>query len=714
MTSLKALQPAISGTYVVEEWSQGIFDLVRAGVKDPPGALGERDTARAGGRTKAKRGADSVVVKYTRLPALDSIDPLLAKSSTGFNRNSRGSQTARAALTLPAVAAPSDDAFREWLKLPALVSKNVKDEKLRSGSTWSLLLLRATFDDDSELTVADVGDWLSEVLDMSLQDATACATASKGRPVTFLKQYADHKEASEKASDLHTLGLAVQVVSSAGIPMAPIAEAQGDDSLRKRPRAKRTKKSYEELFGEMKHRPAVAARPRAPQQRKHLLAHGESSEGQQRKMWRGEAGFMDISVVPKDPVRELLFEELASASDMHWRKAKLAKRKLENLKLKHKGNPSPTITEEDGQMDLRKSDGGRVALNHWDNLVGPVTGGTTKLNNLRKEVCQMMRFFIFGAAGVEHFKTIAEKEAMFLERIGSREQIQNLFNIWTKLDADGSGRVNFQEFRDFSEDHVAKVVKEHLESNEKVVQFKAIPEWAKFRSQEDATKFTNKLNTALEKALLGLKSSFVIEDLMRFIWPAAQIVDLIEMRRWCVEMSKTFVRMRVEPPPVMPKADLDGLMAVFKQFDTDGSGELQVDEMLATGLIYEDQAQNWVKMYGKRGKGSLNVWEFSEMMCPTGFRAYSEARTGSLPDGTQLVFDRVMECWKQRNDDSDDSSEEEDAGSAAPPPAAGYPGRSRERVGSAAPPSAPPSAGGWRSKQGAGSAILPPSRGHLE
>jgi len=156
----------------------------------------------------------------------------------------------------------------------------------------------------------------------------------------------------------------------------------------------------------------------------------------------------------------------------------------------------------------------------------------------------------------------------------------------------------------------------------------------------------NKFMKSAEKELLRSKGSFIIEDMMRLIWPAATIHDILEMHRWCIEMSKEFERKHVKTPPVLDKAELDALLSVFEYFDDDKSGELQIDELIATGLIKQHQAKKMIGEWDKDKSGSMDRWEFVQMLCPTGFRAFKEAKTGSLPDGTRLIFDDQKVCWR--------------------------------------------------------------------
>ena len=36
-----------------------------------------------------------------------------------------------------------------------------------------------------------------------------------------------------------------------------------------------------------------------------------------------------------------------------------------------------------------------------------------------------------------------------------------------------------------------------------------------------------------------------IEDMMRILWPASQLSDILEMRRWCTEMANSLERPNV-------------------------------------------------------------------------------------------------------------------------------------------------------------------------
>eukprot|EP00444_Apocalathium_aciculiferum_P001988 CAMPEP_0183417192 /NCGR_PEP_ID=MMETSP0370-20130417/24269_1 /TAXON_ID=268820 /ORGANISM="Peridinium aciculiferum, Strain PAER-2" /LENGTH=328 /DNA_ID=CAMNT_0025600759 /DNA_START=1 /DNA_END=987 /DNA_ORIENTATION=+ len=260
----------------------------------------------------------------------------------------------------------------------------------------------------------------------------------------------------------------------------------------------------------------------------------------------------------------------------------------------------------------------------------------------RKEACQMLRFFTFGSIGNESCRTAKEKEQIFAEPIGQTEVVRSLFILWSRLDEDGSGRVDIGEFREFAQVRI----RECFELAEKDVGIAALPAWLQFRSDSDMKRFIGKLCDKLVQLLLGKKSSFTIDDMMKVIWPCAQVSDLREMRKWCKEFSKAVDKKRVRTPPVLPLAEFEGLCSVFQFFDDDCSGSVQMDELISKGLIYEDQAEQYRLEWDTNGDGVLDLYEFCEMMCPVGYRAHEKSLVGSSPEGAKLVFDTKLDCWR--------------------------------------------------------------------
>jgi hypothetical protein len=272
---------------------------------------------------------------------------------------------------------------------------------------------------------------------------------------------------------------------------------------------------------------------------------------------------------------------------------------------------------------------------------------------VKKEACQMLRFFVYGKVGNEFAKTSKEKDVIFQESVGTQEQVVALFNLWSRLDEDGSGRVDMKEFRQFAEKHMKQRLEDFVDLRDQADEASARPELAMFGghlSPEEALKFSSKLCDRLGGLVMGKKSSFVIEDMMRLIWPAATVHTMKEM--W--GMFRTFKRgdkNRINTPPLLPASELNALFAVFRHFDGDSSGKVSLEELIESGLMYEDMATEMFRDWDRSGDGQLDKYEFAEMVCPSGYLAHPKAKLASLKDGTRLVFDEQLDCWRAMGSD---------------------------------------------------------------
>jgi len=283
-----------------------------------------------------------------------------------------------------------------------------------------------------------------------------------------------------------------------------------------------------------------------------------------------------------------------------------------------------------------------------------------KISTVRREACQMMRFFVFGSVGNERSQTAQEKEQVFYESMGTMEKVRTLFYLWKRLDSDGSGRVDITEFRAFAEGNLRDKMNAEPSREDGVEdggwEGATAPAWANINSPEDYPVFISKLCHRLARLLLAKKSSFVIEDVMRLIWPCAQVSDIKRMRSWCKEFNRTMDRRRARTPPILPEADFAALSSVFRYFDEEGKGKLRIEDLVNRGLIYKDQAPTCLKAWDKNADEMLDLLEFCEMMCPLGYRAHAKATTGSLRDGTKVVYDPEVKYWRlaESEEDHDD------------------------------------------------------------
>merc|ERR1740121_1387235 len=268
-------------------------------------------------------------------------------------------------------------------------------------------------------------------------------------------------------------------------------------------------------------------------------------------------------------------------------------------------------------------------------------GQGQSLSHVKKEACQMLRFFVYGKVGNEFAKTAKEKDAIFQESLGTQEQVIALFNLWSRLDEDGSGRVDMKEFRNFADKQMKQRLEDFIDLQDQADEAGPKPELAMFGghlSPEEAVKFSSKLCDRLGSLVMGKKSSFVIEDMMKLIWPAATVNDMKEMWRMFSDFRRGD-KNRVKTPPLLPASELNALFAVFRHFDGDRSGKVSLEELVENGLMYEDMATDIFRDWDRDGDGTLDRYEFAEMLCPSGYLAHPKAKLASLKDGTRLVFD---------------------------------------------------------------------------
>ncbi|CAE8619521.1 unnamed protein product, partial [Polarella glacialis] len=701
---------ALAGSYVVEQRFTNSYDLVsclsphhkipsgvprrRAGWRFlhversvlPSLTLGPLLAKSGAGfrRPKLAQGADGEGdgqgKAQLKLPAIHSSPRGLVEPPDAERRISRGHQTGRIAsfkkaLRSPSPPGPSEEEFSSWLQMPGSLSKASEyDGSPRSDAapaSWHLLLLRGSYDDPNN-TEEHISECLQEVLGLPPHSAVEKAQAARRRPVASVASFSGCREAVAKVESLRQLGLVVQVVSAAGVPGIDKASISGASPPQGKYR-RCAPESYAELFKSLGGRGGDSS-PRSKQN------PGQHRGASQRRRFKGYQAIA-ISIVPQDPVAALFAAERGEVVIQAMKKTSSFSHLVQKHKAKlkfvagvnkaAKAGDAPAIgrgdasangrgeaPEDKSQVSGKKTrDRIRTSLRfeHWDEVLQAVTR-EVKITFARREACQMVRFFVFGFVGNENCKSAKEKDEIYYEALGTKTQVQDLWDIWEKLDADSSGRCDVNEFRGFAEGHINQL-KLGVAPVDAVRQ-QGLPSWANIRIPEDGLKFTARLCSGLEKLLLGIKSSFIIEDMMRLIWPSAQIPHLIEMRRWCTDFANVKDKHRMPTPPLLPEADLNGLCSVFRWIDSDGGGELSVQELVATGMIMESKAQQFVKSCDHDNSGTLDMLEFCEMMCPNGFQAHDKAVSATTALGARIIFDDRSQSWRPVADPNLDSEDE--------------------------------------------------------
>jgi hypothetical protein len=241
------------------------------------------------------------------------------------------------------------------------------------------------------------------------------------------------------------------------------------------------------------------------------------------------------------------------------------------------------------------------------------------------EQCDNMWQFIFGESMADHGHN------MLTITCGSQEELFTLLKVWKQMDKMGDGRADFQDFQHYVDSLI--VASQGLHTTDPLHGMTA--------------KDFQALASKVAAQMLAKKSSFQIEDIMKFLWPAASLLDLKDIHRWTDDVSAFLVNLRVKTPPVLPKSELAELTAVFDFFDADASGTISFEEMIGSGLLDKETATRYMKEFDSDGSRLLSSAEFYEMMCPSRYRAFDGAVRASDENGLRVVYEPVMGGWRQ-------------------------------------------------------------------
>lgn len=311
----------------------------------------------------------------------------------------------------------------------------------------------------------------------------------------------------------------------------------------------------------------------------------------------------------------------------------------------------PTLAATDGSQaagEQTEAPAFRKSNDFWSGIIDGVLP-KQRMSPLRREACQLLRFFVFGAVGNENKKGAKEKERVLYEPIGTKDQVRLLYAIWDRLDSEGANCVDFQDFRQLAE----RLVNDWRQDRRPSVQNSAPRREDGLQmaflgagTPEDNARFVAKLCEKMGQALNVKKNTMSIEDAMRFLWPCAGVPELKQMKAWCEDFALSNARWRVATPKVCPPSRVEELKAVFRYFDKDAHGAISSEELVRAGLMDRETARKCFNVVDGDGSGELEMGEFCEIMCPTGFRANSRAETATTKDGERVLFDKRLQCWR--------------------------------------------------------------------
>lgn len=242
-------------------------------------------------------------------------------------------------------------------------------------------------------------------------------------------------------------------------------------------------------------------------------------------------------------------------------------------------------------------------------------GSTIKAahNNLKqKEACESLRYLVFGCLGNESM-TAQEKHMVYDARVGKKEEVFQLYSVWSQMDEDGSGDIELQEFLNFF----------------------------------SANKADRLLGMRCVKYLLGTEGgkACTIEDMMHLIWLKATPEDITVMMRWFREAA--YHQKRAPTPPLLPKRKRRELIENFRWINKENKGTISYQDLVDSGLVDSKMADDLMSKYDLDGSNDLDCNEFLELLCPNGYRAHADATQAVDKKGNQLCHmkNEYFEGW---------------------------------------------------------------------
>jgi Ca2+-binding EF-hand superfamily protein len=176
-----------------------------------------------------------------------------------------------------------------------------------------------------------------------------------------------------------------------------------------------------------------------------------------------------------------------------------------------------------------------------------------------------------------------------------------------------------------------------------------LPHWLKLNPREDITTLVSRSCDKIAAQLFCKNGCFSREDLVKLVWPHASSVEIETMRTWfetVSEATEDAMKVRAKTPPLLDPREYEDLCTVFKHLDVGKLGELTFDQLVNQGLIYKDDVEEARRLWDTDGNGVLDIVEFCQMMCPSGFRASRQSTIGTLKDGTRVALDNNCGSWR--------------------------------------------------------------------
>jgi Ca2+-binding EF-hand superfamily protein len=240
---------------------------------------------------------------------------------------------------------------------------------------------------------------------------------------------------------------------------------------------------------------------------------------------------------------------------------------------------------------------------------------------------------VFGVIGNEKWKP-REKDRIFQQHRGTMEEIQKFVEVWSQLDEDGSGDIDFGEFVDYFANSTVdrllcvRCVKYLLAKAGRGADVERF-----LRRQDSATSPRNSRKATIAKCTR--------EDMMKLLWLQARDEDVRAMNMM-FDLNR-IQRARVPDPPRLPRKKKRQLLENFNFLDKHQQGFITFNDLVEADLVDDSMQHELQLKYDRSGKGILEADLFLEMLCPYGFQAHDRVKRITMEDD-RVVHKVCVDC----------------------------------------------------------------------
>eukprot|EP00397_Hematodinium_sp_SG-2012_P040335 GEMP01044174.1.p1 GENE.GEMP01044174.1~~GEMP01044174.1.p1 ORF type:complete len:484 (+),score=81.11 GEMP01044174.1:37-1452(+) len=328
----------------------------------------------------------------------------------------------------------------------------------------------------------------------------------------------------------------------------------------------------------------------------------------------------NVRIAPNNNVKS----DRSEMAGLKWRSAAALTKFLNNTKNEEGGTQAAQMpcgkrkkratVENTRRTTSRASRAGRVSqvagtIHAWDSVLPKVFESNQDKKLLirkQKDACNSLRMLVFGCLLNEN-RSAGEQNTIYEECCGTKLQVKKLWEIWKRMDIDGSGDVGLDEF-------------------------------VKFFSTNKADRL---LSWRAVQYLVYNGRTATIEDFMKLIWSKAEDEHIELMMCYFRECAAD--DQRVKTPRLISRRIRRQLRETFRYLGKNGDKNISYSDMVDANLVDEETANALIKQFDKNGDGRIDEKEFLEMMAPSGTRAYEDQKECFDSDGNTIEY--IESSW---------------------------------------------------------------------